>query len=82
MTGGKLSFCKAKISTSSRHLCPSPFGKILEVTAISIWVLRGTVPSIPQAEVGRDRPSDKTSSSSPLFSPSTAGKAAIYTQVF
>lgn len=81
MTRGKLSFCKTKISISSRHLCPSLFRKILKATAIPIWFLRGTLLSLLQAEVGRDRPSDKISSS-PLFSPSTAGKAAVYTQVF
>lgn len=63
VTRRKLTFCMTKISISSRRLCPSLF-----VTAISMWFLRGTLPSLPQAEVGRDKPSHKTSSPSPVFS--------------
>lgn len=61
------------------HFFTFLFGKILKVTAVSIWFPRGTLPSLLHAEVGIDKLSDKISSPSSLFSPSTTGQASIYT---
>lgn len=44
VTGGKLSFCKTKISTSSRHLCPGPFRKILKSYCSFHMVSKGHSP--------------------------------------